>query len=316
MTDYALLVSARAKAAYFDAYLDVCKTELMGVAGTNLTDHRRIGAMDFLVVDADAGKLNDLLRLSFVHGIFSVDGPSFMPVDSAPQFRLHEDFVFGAKYRGKTNETLTQLLINIGLQQIGAENSDGLKLLDPMCGRGTTLLWGMRYGMHTFGVEDDAAALTDLRRHLKKWTKLHRVKHHLQEETQKSSRRRREPVTLVFEADDASLRLELGDTTQTEKLARKKRFDLIVSDLPYGIEHQGPNATRNPLDTIRDAAPGWAACLRKGGTMVLSFNRNLPKRPKLEAVFQDLGLTISDLPLAHRMSESIVRDVLVVKKTA
>ena len=316
MTDYALLVSARAKAAYFDAYLDVCKTELAGVPSIELTDQRRIGPMDFLFVTAGEEDLAHLLRLSFVHGIFSVDGSSLTPLDINPEFLLHEDFVFGAKYRGKTNETLTQLLINLGLQQIGADRSDGLKLLDPMCGRGTTLLWGLRYGMHTFGVEDDAAALTDLRRHLKKWTKLHRVKHQMKEETQKSSRRRREPVTLTFEADNASLRLELGDTAQTEALARKKRFDLIISDLPYGIEHQGQNATRNPLDTIRAAAPGWVNCLRKGGAMVLSFNRNLPKRPKLEAVFADLDLTIVEAPLAHRMSESIVRDVLVLKKTA
>ena len=49
--------------------------------------------------------------------------------------------------------------------------------------------------------------------------------------------------------------------------------------------------------------------------MVLSFNHYQPSRDELAWLFTDQGLVVVGESVAHRMSESILRDVLVLKKT-
>ena len=138
------------------------------------------GPLEFFILN-DPGDREKLLRLSFAQGIYEVLDDKLLPLDCSANFSLHDDFVFGSKYKGKTNERLTQLLINIGLSMINADGSRAVKLLDPMCGRGTTLLWGLRYGINGWGLELEKTALGDIHRNLKKWSKIHRQKHQLKE---------------------------------------------------------------------------------------------------------------------------------------
>jgi hypothetical protein len=48
--------------------------------------------------------------------------------------------------------------------------------------------------------------------------------------------------------------------------------------------------------------------------MAIAFNAYMPKRARLEQAFASTGLEIVPTGLAHRMSESILRDVLVLHK--
>ncbi len=279
-----------------------------------------MGALEFFDLQVADELLSGLRRCSFVQGVYSRDGARLTPLDIPDDFALHEDFVFGSKYRGKTNERLTQLLLNIGIASSGTGVSQ-LKLLDPMCGRGTTLLWAMRYGVRSRGVEQDPAALADLRRHLKKWTKLHRVKHRLDEgklsvrsEPGIAKTKSGRSAFLEFEAAGASLRLQIGDAREIDSLLGGERFDLLVSDLPYGVQHFTTRKTRNPLAVVDESADAWVRSLRPGGHLVLAFNRYQPRREELAAVFERAGLLALDFHAAHRMSESIVRDILVMRR--
>lgn len=326
MPEFALLISPAASAAYFADMRAVAQAEIAGLAGVELAgvDVGAVevggietrGGMEFLRVMCSDSRVREVLRLSFAQGLFRVEAGHWTPVETDAGFLLHEDFVTGEKYRGKTNETLTRMLINLAQQEArtGAERP---RLLDPMCGRGTSLFWAMRFGLSATGIEKDGEALNEIRRGVKKWTKLHRQKHKLVDGWVQKTNKKGVGKYLDFMAEGQVARFVTGDTVNAPELAGRKPFDLIVTDIPYGVQHMGgADGARSPLAVIEAAAPGWAACLAPGGVMAIAYNRNIPKRAQMEAAFAGLGLEIIDRNVAHRMSESILRDVLLLRKTA
>ena len=313
MNNIALLISPEAKSAYFKDYLDVALQELKYLFGDIAVQQRSIGPMEFFELQCEDSDLPRLSRLSFVQGLFAIDGELLSPLPVVPEFTLHDDFVFGAKYRGKTNERLSQLLINVGLASINKTSGDGVKLLDPMCGRATTLLWAMRYGIKAKGIEQDNQVLGDLRQSLKKQCKLHRQKHKLNEGFIGKANKKDLGKFLEFNVIDDQMKLIIGDAREANDILKGERFDLIVSDLPYGIQHFTTDNTRNPLAVLQEAIPAWKQSLKPGGSIVLSFNSYIPKRDQLIAAFAEQGLIAESFQAPHRMSESIVRDIVVFK---
>ena len=68
-----------------------------------------------------------------------------------------DDVVTIQKYQGKTNEQFTHLLLNVtaALSKRPAQLLDGtLHVLDPMCGRGTTLNTCLLRGLDITGIEE------------------------------------------------------------------------------------------------------------------------------------------------------------------
>ncbi len=307
----ALQISPEAKSAYYADYLNVARAELNRLFGIE-AELMRVGPLEFFILDTE--EIERLTRLSFVQGVYRLEGELLRPLDISPAFRLHEDFVFGGKFRGKTNERLTQMLINLGLAAIGRDSGEGVKLLDPMCGRATTLLWAMRYGMQAWGIEQDVKALEDIQRHIKKWTKLHRQKHKLAEGHIQGGKKKGRGALLDFSAEEASMRVVIGDARKADTLYKKEKFDLIISDLPYGVQHTTTEGTRDPMAVLGGCVEAWRGRLKKGGAAVLAFNRNNPKREELIRLFEQGGFTAEPFEAPHRMSESIIRDVLIFKQ--
>ncbi len=311
MSRLAIQISPEAKSAYFADYLSVARAELAALFGDIPFNHRAIGPLEFFELEGEAIDREKLLRLSFAQGLYAVEGELLRPLEQRADFRLHEDFVFGSKFKGKTNERLTQMLINVGLAATGAETGEGIKLLDPMCGRATTLLWALRYGITARGVEQEPKALADIQRNLKKWSKLHRQKHKLTEGP--LGDRKSKARFLDFSAEGTAMRVVTGDARQADQLYKKEKFDLLISDLPYGVQHFTTEKTRNPLAVLEQCVAPWKACLKKGGVMVLAYNRNNPKRDALIGLFEEGGLVAAPFHAEHRMSESIVRDVIIFR---
>ncbi|MBT8119930.1 MAG: hypothetical protein KJN89_09465 [Gammaproteobacteria bacterium] len=313
MKKIAVQISPEAKSAYFKDYIQVAKQELQQVMTVSDIELRQTGALEFFELDCEQADISPLLRLSFVQGLYSTEGKALFPIDKLAGFRLHDDFVFGSKYRGKTNERLTQMLINVGLSAIGGDKGKRLKLLDPMCGRATTLLWAMRYGITARGIEQDAKAIADIRQSLKKWSKIHRQKHKVMEGFIGKPNKRAAGKFLDFSAEDTSMRVVVGNAREADKIFKKEKFDLLVSDLPYGVQHFTTDKTRNPIAVISDSVAAWKNCLKSGGAIVLAFNSYIPKRSVLIQTFEQGGFEALAFSAAHRMSESIVRDVVVFK---
>lgn len=312
MNKLAIQISPEAKSAYFSDYINVAEQELRYVIGDIAFTMMQKGSLTFFVLAEGALNLNKLLKLSFVQGLYSVEDELLRPLDISPDFRLHEDFVFGSKFKGKTNERLTQMLINLGLATIGKDSTEGVSVLDPMCGRATTLLWAMRYGIKARGIEQDAKALEDIQRNLKKWTKLHRQKHKISDGFIGASKKSGNKF-IEFNADDSNMRVVIGDSRQADQIFKKEKFDLIVSDLPYGIQHTTVNKSRDPISVIEQSISAWKSCLKQKGVIVLAFNSNNPKREALIQLFEQEGFDALPFSAPHRMSESIVRDILILQ---
>lgn len=311
-----LLVSPLTKGAFFAQHLEVAQAELQAHVGECRVEVDVRGSLEFLTVELPAAALPLLARLSFVQGIFEdTGGEGLRPLDQRAEFVLPEELVWGAKYAGKTNEVVTQLAINLALQRCEPRGARSLRLLDPMAGRGTTLLWAARYGLCALGIERDRRALDDLQRHVKKQTKLHRIKHQQSHGFVGRANRQDSGRFLQYVLGGATLKLIVGDSRDAVDLLQRERFDLIVADLPYGVQHVGPRGTRNPMEEISACAPGWAASLRGGGAMVLIFNAKQPKRAELVLPFAAAGLVEQSFSARHRMSESIVRDLVVFTRT-
>ena len=307
----ALLISPEAKSAYFQSYLDVAAKELLYVCGDVQYEHRIIGEMDFFFIDGNPKMHSLLARLSFVLGIFAVSGSQMIPIEQKTNFVLHEDFVFGSKYKGKTNERLTQLLLNVGLATIASKN-DEITIFDPMAGRGTTLFWAMRYGYSAYGTEIDPLATIDVQRHIKKWTKIHRQKHVLKEGfLGVKPNKKKEGVHIHWRAEQKTLDFVHANSYDALRIFREKQFSLLVSDIPYGVQHLSAQGSRNPLQNIQESIPFWRKCLSSNGAIVLSFNRNLPKRDALVEAFEKHDLHDVGFSAPHRMSESIIRDIAI-----
>lgn len=300
-----VLISPLARAAWFDAYIEVARSEL-GVCGFEAGAVVSAGGMEFLEVEAAQSDLKALARLSFAQGLFRVVNEALVPLDIAADFAWPEALVYGQKYQGKTNELMTQLAINVGLKHM---SSDGKRvvLLDPMAGRGTTLMWALRYGFDARGIEIEDKSAEMFHAHLKKQCKLARIKHRT--ESGRIGQVKKQGKFERFTFGDQKITMVNGDSRLAD-WAENRRFDLIVTDLPYGVQHKG-DEKRSPLSVIEECAPHWAASLKAGGAMVLIFNTYQTKRTALEAMFEAQGLEARPFAVPHRMSESIIRDLIV-----
>lgn len=308
-----LLVSPVARGAYFDAYLDVARAELRAHFPQAGAELEQVGGLDFLAAELEEAVLPTLARLSFFQGAFCDGGAAGLePLALEDGFLLPQALVFGAKYQGKTNELETQLAINLALLH-RAGDRPAQTLLDPMAGRGTSLLWALRYGLHATGIEKDPDAPAALHAHLKKQAKLHRIKHSHRKGFVGKKNRKGSGGFVHYEMAGRSLRLVTGDGGAAPELLSGQRFDLIVTDLPYGVRFRdGPK--RSPLELVAACAGAWVASLRAGGAMVLVFNSYQPRREELVEVFAGLGCSPGEFSAPHRMSESIVRDLLVLTR--
>ena len=105
-----------------------------------------------------------------------------MPVSIAPLQVLDEDLVTIQRYAGKTNEAFTHLLVNLALASGGDAMTrllagERLRLLDPACGRGTSLNRAALYGMDAFGIDIDQRDVDAYRVFFTTWLKDKRLKH-------------------------------------------------------------------------------------------------------------------------------------------
>ena len=308
-----LLISPLGRGAFFGAYREVAAAEFAVLFPTTPFELERIGGLDFLATTLAEEALPLVTRFASIQGVFSVtEDDSLIPLLHQPDFLLPAELVYGWKYQGKTNELATQLALNVALRH--CDTGRALQtLLDPMAGKGTTLLWALRYGLNSVGIEQDAGALSALSAHLKKQAKLHRIKHSLANGSVGPKNKGGKRKFVSCDMGQHTLRLIAGDSRDAAVLLGDQRFDVLVTDLPYGVQFKG-GPKRSPLDTVKACANAWVERLREGGAMTIMFNNYQPSRAQLEAVFKTLNCTIHDFAAPHRMSESIVRDLLVITR--
>ncbi|UZN02315.1 TRM11 family SAM-dependent methyltransferase [Cellulomonas sp. S1-8] len=206
-----------------------------------------------------------------------------------------------------------------------------MRVLDPVCGRGTTLNQALMYGWDAYGVDTDRRDVEAYTAFADRWLQDKRLKHRSRSTrvrvAGKNLGRRTTfelaPTKELYRAGDVqTLEITQGDTLDADRMYRAGSFDLVVADAPYGIQHgsvTGPRTpSRSPQALLTDAIPVWAGLLRRGGAMGLSWNTKVLPRADLLAMLTDAGLEPLDdaplLDLAHRVDHAIERDLVVARK--
>jgi hypothetical protein len=296
----------------------------------DLTEER-IGGVPYVTFRADLST-EDIVALSYLSGafaLFEIVGEELLrPVPLARTGHYDDDLITIPKYAGKTNEQFTRLLLNVTLRASGRPPDKRLTVLDPLCGRGTTLNQALMYGHDAIGIEIDGKDFDAYAAFLKTWLRRKRLKHTAAIDPVRRDRRlvaRRFEVTLApsvqAHRDRQTQRLAMyhADTTRAREFLRAGCADVLVSDLPYGVAHgsrtAGGGLDRRPLDLLAQAAPVWAELLRPGGALGVSWNTHVAKRDDAAAILADAGLRPVPTPdFAHWVDQSITRDVLVATR--
>ena len=257
---------------------------------------------------------------------------------------LPQSLVYGTelvttqRYRGKTNERLTRAMLNLALATAGIPLSGPWNktptLLDPMCGRGTTLNWALAYGCNAVGVEPDASALKQYETFITTWAKQQRLPHKRQ--TFRSNNAEKRLFTLDVAPTRADQKAGTGQKVETFAAdggdttlhIKKQSIDVIVGDLPYGVQHRSDPAALDPpetVDLVARLAPTWRRWVRRGGAVCLAWNTRRASRADMLVALVDSGFELpsgwdfdgvvgAEQSMAHRVDASISRDVLLVIK--
>ncbi|MEO7429063.1 MAG: SAM-dependent methyltransferase [Acidimicrobiales bacterium] len=343
MPTYALLLRASANRVYGDASFDLAAAELAVLDRTQLggtvtaTRRQPIAGVDYLLVDTTepltGTQLAVLANLSSLHAQFEVEGALFRPCHLAPLARMDEDVVTIQRYAGKTNEAFTHLLVNVALAESGDSFTRLLKgehvhLIDPACGRGTSLNRAVVYGMDATGIELDQRDVEAYTQFILTWMKDKRLKHQLEQAKLRKGRdtpAHRITVTYGRGKDRAAHRVVdiiHDDTLGARSHLKARTMDLLVCDLPYGVQHGAQAAPgqleRGPAALLRRALPVWFDLLVPGAAMALAWNRNTLTRAALAELVTSAGFDLrtpaDDDAFVHRVDRAILRDVLVAAR--
>jgi SAM-dependent methyltransferase len=365
MTEYAFLTLPSHNRVYADAAPALARAELAvlsaalpdGAIDAGSVGDAVIGGVPYLTFTAGGLSPRDaalLANLSSLYALFEVTGGGLLrPVPLRRLDRYDDDLLTILKYPGKTNEQFTKLLLNVtlassafastGFASTGFAGEAGgrrLAVLDPLCGRGTTLNQALMYGFDAYGADIDARDVEAYAAFIQRWLKDKRLKHQAGFSPVRRDRKvvaRR--LTARFAAtkdeykagDVQCLEVVETDTARVGEYFRAGSADLVVADLPYGVQHgshaggragdggaRGRSLARSPLHLLGEAAPAWARALRPGGALGISWNTLVARREDAASALAGAGLEVLDAGayrgFRHRVDQAITRDILIARK--
>jgi hypothetical protein len=221
-----------------------------------------------------------LSNLSAGYALFElVDGELLRPVRLHPLARYHDDLITIPKYAGKTNEQFTKLLLNVTVLASASAQSmlDGtVTVLDPLCGRGTTLNQALMYGYHAIGIELDGKDVDAYAAFLRTWLRRKRLKH---TSDLHPVRRDRRTVARCFEA-------VVGD----RRAGEPQRVTVYHADTTRARDFLRAGGARQPYSGQRAVPPaagpapggrpglGRTPAPRRSGRRLLEHPRRRPGR--------------------------------------
>lgn len=242
-------------------------------------------------------------------------GPFLHPIDIEFHSLFSKDFVMTRRYKGKTNEMFTQFLCNIARfsSRFSHKSWNDIRVFDPLAGGGTTLFTALMLGANAAGVEKKVRDVQSTAAFLRQYMSNERIKFSVKEERLKKIGKRWR-FTIGKEKDRACV-LSSGETVDSNRLIEGfKKPHLIVTDLPYGIQH---NAQLIPL--LKNALPVWSSLLMPGGVLAMAWeSTRFPRQQMIDLVESETELIVWNDPpydrLAHRVDRVIKeRDILVAQ---
>lgn len=289
--------------------------------------HEQMGGSQFLTFEC-----RELLdsEISFLSGHSSIalmaeKRERFLrPLHVIPYNYLPEDLPEVLKYKGKTSVPFTRMMLNVAVSLSPPENGSPPLFFDPVCGKGTGCFCALCSGMNAVGLDTDRKDIRESIDYFSRYLKYHKLKHEQRSHSETTSKQAI-PVTSFrfadtrehFHAGDTrSLVLACTDTAESPALFRKGRADIIIADLPYGVQHAPQTGIKpEPLTLfLSRVLPAWKQSLRQNGVIALSFNTlTLPSADVREMLIQaGFQLPRNDLfcHLSHEVEHAVVRDVI------
>ena len=285
----------------------------------------QLGSQQYLVLRLNAKPDGSLLQsldslamtsayFEYFDRIGDVEGPLLRPVE-IPSLQVYpKSLVATRRYRGKTNEVFTQFMCNLARFSSDYRSTpwNTLTLLDPLAGGGTTLFVGLMYGADVAGVELNSKVVEGTVGFLKEYVKQSRISATFRVDKIKSAGKR----WFVTLGETTRCSIGMGDTSDVQHFVHGlKRPQLIVTDLPYGIQHRAEWKAM-----LVSALPAWERVLAKGGALVYSWDATRFSRSEMIELVHQVSnfVVLDDAPynsLAHRVDRVIKkRDVIVARR--
>ncbi|GHO43599.1 hypothetical protein [Ktedonospora formicarum] len=246
--------------------------------------------------------LNILGRLGATSEIYvyyerigEVEGPLLHPLASPFTPFLPYEIAEARRYKGKTNELFTRVLLNVAIfaGAYAEKYNERLRVLDPLAGGGTTLFLALAAGYDAFGIEMQRQDVETTAGYIRQYLTGEGFPFkEVDERGRKAGRRyqfeigrKGQKITRSSLEDIRSLVLAHGNTIEATSHMREiqggPHMHAIVGDLPYGIQHFGELS-----NLLRQALPVWERMLLPGGTLALAWNATRVERAALIDVIQ------------------------------
>lgn len=334
---FALLVKSHANARYAQSLQKLaaleCECLLSALNIRAVVAMETIAGTSFLTVETDSFDEEAWAYLSRHSGIaFAAirDGEWLKPLALRRRAYLEPDLSQVLKYKGKTNADFTAMMVHCARSASAfALTATPLRVMDPICGRGTSLFCALEEGDCAIGVETDEKAVHEADTYFEKYLQYHRYKHKREERSltlRGGGAMREYRYTLANDAErykqgeTLTLRLIRGDTTRADEIVGAEGCHLIVGDLPYGVQHaphEGHGSAT--LETLlHKAMPAYAKALLPGGAIAIAFNTYTLPRETLVREMTAAGLVPLMQPpfndFTHWVEQAVNRDMVVAQK--
>ena len=335
---YAMLLKSHSNVRYFLSLQKLALCELScALSAWELADAKaelcRIAGESFLTFETDAmtqEMWRDLSCLSSICLAGELEGELLRPIPRHKEAFVPEELPQVLKYKGKTNADFTALMLHCAKNASAfARSQEPLTVLDPLCGKATTLFCALCQGHNAVGVERDDKALREADVYLERFLKLNKLKHK-REQTSRTLPSGGSVKVVCYElsnsperwkaGDTRSLSMVYGDAQRLGELVKPASCHLIVTDMPDGVQH-APHEGRGTSTLARLAemlARGCARALKQGGAAAVSFNAYTLQKDELAQAMRDAGLKPLTQPpyddFSHWVEQAVTRDLLIATK--
>jgi hypothetical protein len=330
---YALLIWPHANIRYTASLQKLAQNELVCVMhslGISVEPRvETLGGAIFLLFESDElpqSAFRQLCMHSSLYMLAEKDGCFLKPLAFDNPWVLDGDVAELLKYKGKTNASFTMMMINCAYAaSLFNQQEHPLTIMDPLCGKGTTLFCAMRRGDNAIGVDSSKKLVKEGADFFEKYLQYHRLKH---ERTQSSltlpdkinATKTHFKFSAVHMKTSQTLDFINGDTIYASYYAKPETVHLIITDLPYGIQH-APNGhvkAQGFIPLLRQSLPGWKCALKTGGALCMAYNTFTLRRTEVIHVLRNEGFTISDDSLYghfdHYVEQAVNRDLIIATK--
>lgn len=217
--------------------------------------------------------------------IGNVTGPLLRPIEPQRTPFVPLEMAEVRRYKGKTNETFTRVLLNVALfaGAYATRSTERLRILDPLAGGGTTLFIALASGYDAFGIELERQDIETTVGFVRQFFEGEHIPFKEIDERRKAGRR------YQFEVgprdNTRHLVLTHGNSSEAHLHLREvpggPRVHAIVGDLPYGIQHFAEVSR-----LLTQALPIWESLLLPGGTIALAWNATRIERAEMLGLFE------------------------------